>query len=228
MRSSGLYVLAVVVLASTVAIGTGCNNDTLNSGSQNLSMTYTPSPSGAGRFDTATLIISRLEALPADPTEAAIYGSERLLFQFNPYTAHLTLTQPTPYTTIALSAGTYRATFIELSPLALVDTASSPSPVCIDGIAVLDGSQPPGIPSKFAFAYPPGTSSPANLTFTIQPGQTSLALTVDVPGLIAGYEAAYTCQFVQCPGCPVDPSPTLTAFDQTAYRDALLANIKIQ
>ena len=186
-------------------------------------MTYTPSPSGSGRFETATFIVSRIQALPADPQQAALYGTERLLFRFSPFTANLTLDTPVPYSNIALAAGTYNVTRIDFSPLALVDDNVSTTPAtCIDGIAVLDGSQPPGIPSFFQFNNPP------SLTFTIQPGQTSLALTVNVPGLIAGYEASYTCTFLACPGCPVDPRPTLTAFDENAFRAALLANITLK
>jgi hypothetical protein len=224
MRSRVLVTLTVALLASAAVIAIGCSSDPLESGSQGLNMTYTPSPSGSGRFDDASFIITRIQALPADPEEAALYGNERLLFRFNPYTADLTLIQPSPYSSIALSAGTYIVTRIEYSPLALVDTDLAPGPYqfCIDGVAVINGSTPSGIPSTFRFDNPP------SLTFTIQPGQTSLALTVDVPGLIEDYEAAYTCTYVPCPGCPVDPRPTLTAFDQTAYRNALLANITLK
>ena len=65
------------------------------------------------------------------------------------------------------------------------------------------------------------------LAFTLSPGQTHLALTVNVPGLIAGYESAFTCQLVPCPGCPVDPRSVLTAFNTATFKAALLANVSI-
>ena len=187
-------------------------------------MTYTPSPSGSGRFSVATITVNRIQALPADPQQAALYGTERLLFRFSPFTANLTLDTPVPYSNIALSAGTYNVTRIDFSPPALVDEHLAPPPYqdCIDGVAVFDDGSASGIPSVFLF------NSPPSVTFTIQPGQTSLALTVDVPGLITGYEAAFTCTYVPCPGCPIDPRPTLTAFDEDAFRAALLANITLK
>lgn len=225
MKSSDLRLLCgLVVLASLCVLAPGCSHETISGGSQNLNMTYTPSPVGAGRFERAEFIINRLQALPADPAEAALFGTERLLFRFNPFTADLELTTDVPYSNITLSGGTYVITRVEFSPLALVDTDVSTDPMapCIDRIAVLDGSKPAGIPSNFVLLNPP------SLTFTVQPGQTHLALTVDVPGLIADYEAAYTCQVITGPTCPTVPCPTLTAFSQTAYTNALLANITIK
>jgi hypothetical protein len=217
-------VLIAVLLASAAVMAPGCSNDSLSSSSQALNMTYTPSPSGSGRFETATFIVSRIQALPADPEQAALYGNERLLFRFLPFTANLVLETPVPYSDIALAAGTYNVTRIDYTPLALVDQNLPPPPyaTCTDGVAVIDGQSAPGIPTVFQFNNPP------SLTFTIQPGQTSLALTVDVPGLIAGYEAAFTCTYVDCPGCPVDPRPTMTAFDANTFRAALLANITLK
>jgi hypothetical protein len=218
MRSSVLPALIVMLLASAAVMAPGCNNNTLSGSSQDLNMTYTPSPPDSGRFSVATFIVARIQALPADPQQAALYGSERLLFRFDPFTANLTLDTPVPFANIAIAAGTYNVTRIDFSPPALVDEHLAPPPYqqCIDGVAVIDDQSVPGIPSVFQFNNPP------SLSFTVQPGQTSLALTVNVPGLIAGYEAAFTCQYQACPGCPVDPRPTLTAFDQNAFRAALL------
>jgi len=227
MRSRVFFLLSVVVLACASVVATGCNQDTLNSGSQGLNMAYTPSPSGSGRFDPASFQVNRIQVVPTDPQAAAVFGAERLLLRYTPFEANLVATQPVSFSNIALAAGTYRVTFIEFSPLALVDSNLTTNPAtCIDGVSVIDGSQPPGVPLKFSFNDPPDDLS--GLNFTVQPGQTSLALTVDVPGLIAGYEAAYTCTFVPCPGCPVNPRPTLTAFSTAAYRNALLANITIK
>lgn len=224
MKSSVLSVLFAILLASAAVMETGCGHDTVDSGSQDLNMTYTPNPWGSGRFDVAEFGVNPIQALPADPAEAAVFGTERLLFRFTPFTANLTLTQDAPFSHIALSAGTYRVTRIEFTPPTLNDNHLAPPPYtdCIDGVAVIDAQSAPGIPPVFQFDNPP------SLTFTIQPGQTKLALTVDVPDLIAGYEAAFTCQYVPCPGCPIDPRPTLTAFDAVIFRDALLANITLK
>jgi hypothetical protein len=228
MRSSFLLGLSGLALASAAAVAVGCSHDTLNSGSQNLSMTYLPSPSGAGRFDSATFVINKIQALPADPAEAALFGTERLSFRFDPFTANLTLEAPVPFSNISLSVGTYNITLIEFTPPAMIDNNLAPPPYaeCIDGIATINRQSAPGIPQVFQFKNPPDNLS--GMSFTLSPGQTSLALTVNVPGLIAGYEAAFTCQYVPCTGCPVDPRPTLTSFSTAAFRAALLANITIK
>ena len=228
MRSSFLPALSGLVLASAVAMAVGCSQDTLNSGSQHLNMTYTPSPSGSGRFDSASIKINKLQALPADPAEAALFGTERIIFRFDPFTANLVLDTPGAYSNIALSSGTYNVTLIEFTPPSLVDTNLAPPPyaACMDGIATINRQSAPGIPQVFLFKSPPDNLS--GMTFTISPGQTSFALTVNVPGLIAGYQASFTCQYVPCTGCPVDPSPTLTTFSSPAFRAVLLANITIK
>jgi hypothetical protein len=222
MKANVLSGLPFVVLALIAVPTTGCTHNTLSSGAEDLGMTYTPDPSGAGRFERGSVIVANLQALPADPAEAALYGTERLLLRFTPFTADLTSTTAVAFSDITLSQGTYNVTRIELSPLTLVDTdvAINP-PVCIDGVAVIDGSQPAGIPTNFIFLNPP------SLTFTVHPGQTQLALTVNVPGMIAGYTGAYTCSTSAATCSPRTP-PCLTAFDQNAYRNTVLANLSIK
>jgi hypothetical protein len=217
-------VLSFVVLASATVAVTGCNHDTLRSGSEDLNVTYLPSPSGAGRYETAAFSINKIQFLPADPATAAIYGTERLQFRFDFFTADLTKTEEVSFTNIVLAAGTYRVTLIEFTRLSLKDSNVAPNPqTCIEGVAVLDGSQPQGqVPAKFAFNDPPDNLS--DLIFTIRPGQTKLQLTVNVPGLIAGYESAYTCQL----GCGSGGTPCLTAFNQAAFKAALLANVTFE
>jgi hypothetical protein len=211
MRSAVRLALLVVAFGSIVG-PTGCSHDTITSGANGLSMTYTPSPAGSGRYERASFIINRLQALPADPALAAVFGPERIQFRFNPFTADLTQTEQVAFAQIALSSGTYVVTELEVTPLALVDTNIPQNPqTCIEGLSAIDGSQPAGIPKTFAIANPP------NLTFTVHPGQTTLALTVNVPDLIAGYEAAYTCQL----GCGPGGTPCLTAFNQAAFIAAL-------
>jgi hypothetical protein len=228
MRSGFLLVLSGLVLVSAAAVATGCSEDPLNSGSQTLNMTYTPSPSGSGRFDTAAFDINLILALPADPEEAALYGTERLRLRFTPFPANLTLVAPVTYSNIALSAGTYNVTSLQVTAPALVDDNIAPPPYaeCIDAREVINRSSAPGVPAAFIFTSPQDDLSA--LTFTVHPGQTSLALTIDVPGLIEGYENAFTCQLQPCPGCPIDPRAVLTAFNTPAFRAALLANISIR
>jgi len=185
MRPRFLLLLSGVVLVAA-AVAVGCSEDPLSGGSQNIRMTYTPSPSGSGRFDSASFVINRIQALPADPAEAALFGvGERITFRFEPYTANLVLETPSNYSDISLSAGTYNVTLIEFTPLALVDTNLAPPPyaACIDGISTIDAqSVTPDVPVAL-FRSPLDDLS--GLTFTLSQGQTSLALTVNVPGLIA-------------------------------------------
>jgi len=228
MRSGVVRVFSGMVLALLTVVAGGCSQDTLSSGSQNVNMTYTPSPSGSGRFNVASLKINKLQSLPADPAEAALFGTERIPFRFTPFDANLTLTSPVAYSHVALSTGTYNITTIELTPPTLVDNNIAPPPYasCKDGVEVFTAQSAPGIPDAFLFTSPADDLS--GLTFNLSPGQTSLAVKVNVPGLIAGYQAAFTCQYVPCPGCPVDPRPVLTTFDNQAFRSALLANITIE
>lgn len=229
MRSRRLSVAAGLVLAVAALVAVGCNQDTMNSGSTDIGMTYTPSPSGAGRFDSASFSINKIQALPADPAEAALFGADRILFRFDPFSANLVLVTPVPYSHVSLSPGPYVVTFIEFTPPAMVDNAiaSPPYAACIDGVESINAqSVTPQLPPVFQFRTPVDNLS--GMAFTLAPGQTSLAITVNVPGLIAGYQAAFTCQYLPCPGCPVDPKPRLTAFSTPTFRAALLANITIK
>ena len=221
MRSAIRHVVSVLILASVAVAATGCSHNTVDSASQALRVTYTPSPAGAGRYERASFFINIIEVLPADPRTAALYGSARLRFQTSPFTAKLTETQDVEFAKIALGAGTYRVTLLEITAPTLVDENVIPIPGnCMSGIEVIDGTtNPPGqVPSTFAF------TDPQSLTFTIRPGQTKLAITVNVPGLIAGYESSYTCQNSCGPG----GFPCLTAFDVANFRAILLANLTLE
>ena len=241
MRSSFLHVLSGMVLASVAVLAAACNHDTLSSGSQNLSMTYTPSPPGVGRFDSveSLFFVNKIQALPADPEQRKLYFdppnglNDRILFRFSPFQAKLALTAPVPYSQIALSAGTYDVTLIEFTPLVLVDPNLAPPPFvsCIDGISAFDAQSgnPGAVPETFVFnalGTPPDDLS--GLNFTIQTGQTGLSLAVDIPGLIAAYQAAFEPGCVRCQNCALDPRSTLTTFDTEAFRTALLTNITIE
>jgi hypothetical protein len=236
MRPGIRHALCVIVLAPLVVVATACSHNTLSGASQDLSVTFTPSPPGAGRYtgvgqDNATFIINKIQVIPTDPAVAALYGSQQLLLRFTPFdpTNHphlLTETQESEFSHIALSTGSYRVSVIEVTPLTLVDDNVSPNPAsCIEALAVIDGSSPPDqVPATFPFSFPNAGDTPANLIFTIRPGQTKLALKVNVPGLIAGYEASYTCQM----GCGPGGSPCLTAFSVPNFRAALLANLSLE
>lgn len=218
MGSNGQFALGAIVLGSVLFVSSSCDHGTISSGAEGLYMTYAPSPSGSGRYDRAEFEIRRIQALPADPALAALYGSERLEFRFSTFIAKLDTTQEVAFADIALAAGTYNITSIEITPPSLVDTnvALNP-PRCIDGVAVLNGA-PLFVPDLFSFP------NPAGLTFTVQPGQTRLALTVNVPGLIAGYENAFTCQV----GCGSGGTNCVTAFNEQTFRAAFQANVTIE
>ena len=238
MRSRFLHVLSGMVLASVAVLATGCNHDTLSGGSQNLTMTYTPSPSGAGRFNceatavtppcTASFNVIQIKVLPADPEERKLYqspsGPGGLLFLFSAFSANLTLTAAVPISQIPLSTGTYNVTSIQFTPPELVDQNLAPPPYasCMEGVSTINTSSPA------AFLFKDTVDDLSRLTFTVQPGQTSLSLTVDVPGLIADYEAAFAPGCVPCQNCSQDPRSTLTTFDAAAFRANVLANISIK
>jgi hypothetical protein len=239
MRSGIGHVLGIIALASVAFAESGCTHDTLGGSSQDLSVTFSPSPPYTGRYvgvgsDNATFIINKLQVLPADPATAALYdtltGNKTLLLRFTPFDPDnhphlLTETQDSEFSHIALSTGTYRVVLIEVTPLVLVDDNVVPSARCIENLAVINGSKPVGqVPLTFPFSFPNPGDTPANLTFTIRPGQKKLSLKVNVPGLIRGYEDSYTCQF----GCGPGGSPCLTAFSEANFRAAVLANMTLE
>jgi hypothetical protein len=206
---------AVAFFILAVGAGVGCSHEPIGSGAQGLAVTVRPAPSGIGRYESASMIINRIVIAPTDPNTAALYGTAGLTLKFTPFTADLATTQDLVYTNIALGTGTYRVKTIEITPLVLVDQNLPPVPAsCLEGIAVIDGQRPSGIPASFTFTDPP------SLAFTVQPGQTTIPLNVDIPGLIQGYESSYTCT----PGCGPGGTPCLTAFNANTFRAAFLAN----
>jgi hypothetical protein len=222
MRSRKRLAIFLLAIFPAIAVAVGCSHTDLEEGTQALSIDLTPSPGGAGRYERAQFTIKTIEAIPTDPNTGSIYGaSDTLLFNFDHnYIADLTLANPSHYSSIALSTGGYRIVNLIISPPNLIDTDDLPPnpPTCIEGIAVLQGGSAPGMPTEFVFTNPP------ELTFTISPGQSVLPIRVNVPGLVAGYENAFTCQL----GCGPGGSPCLTAFDQAAFRAAFLANVSFQ
>lgn len=206
------------VLVAALGGLAACSNDPLESNTSKVQFRYVPSPSGAGRYDTAQMDILTVQVLPEDPALAAVYGADQLLFRFTPFTANLKATQSVPISNTGLPPGTYVVKLIEFTAPGLIDQTLPTSPTsCIERIAALpSGPASPQVPSAFSFTDVP------SMTFTLAPGQTTLSITVDIPGLIAGYESSFTCNN-DCGG----GNACLTAFDEAAFRNVLLANITI-
>ena len=219
MRTTG-RVFAVVSTVLLVGLGvTGCNNDTLDSGTQGLTINFHPSPSGSGRFDRANFDVSTLQIRPADPDTASALGTTNLSLRFDLFNADLTKTTDTFYASIALPAGTYVVKQIKFSSPLLVDTdVITSGATCLDRIATFPSGPAAGaVPHDFNYL------NPASLTFTVHPGQTVLRLTADVPGLIASYQSAFTC----VDDCGSGTS-CLTGFDAPTFTAAFLSHITLQ
>ena len=220
MRSGIRHPLSIIVLASLAVAAAGCNHDTLGGASQDLIVTVTPSATGVGRYESASFIINNLQVLPADTTTASLYGDKHIRIRRDAYTADLTATQDAEFSHVALSTGNYRVSLLDIAAPVLIDQNVSATPAnCIEGIEVIDGTKPVGaVPASFTFINKP------SLDFTIRPGQKKLALTVNVPGLIAGYESSYTCQL----GCGGGGTPCLTAFSVASFEAVVLANVTLE
>ena len=229
MSSRLRQALSVVLVALVVIAAAGCTAETISGGSQTVTVKVTTGPTGIGRYESATWIVRKIQVLPADPATAALYGTNALILFFFPVDTNLAETQGESISNIAISPGTYRVSYIEITPLVLVDENVSSTPAsCIEGLAVIDGSKPchfnqttqlcdSDVPPQFGFTNTP-------YTFTVSPGTTEIKMKINVPALIAGYESSYTC----APGCGPGGSPCLTAFSESTYRSAVLANISFE
>ncbi len=222
MRSRRRLAVSLLAFFPVIAVAVGCSHTDLEDGTQALSVDIIPNPAGTGRYERASFQIQTIQALPVDPNTPAIYGNDSLLFTFeqNVRVELDLLTSPIHYSAIALGNGLYRITKFSITTPSIVDEDDLPPnpPTCIEGIAVLQAGSAPGLPGNFEFIDPPG------MTFTISPGQTLLPIKINVPGFIAGFENAFTCQL----GCGPGGAPCLTAFDEAAFRSAVLANVSFQ
>jgi hypothetical protein len=219
MRTTKRNVLSLVVLTAVACATLGCSHNTLGSGTSALTVNFTPAPPGLGRYERGSFDIQTILGLPINPATGVIFDTDVLVFNFDNFHADLTSTAPVQYSKIALSEGNYRVTTFRITPPSLVDTDVSATPAtCIDGVAVVDKSSTPGVPASFEFTDAP------ELAFTVHPGQTTLSIKVNVPGLIAGYESAFTCQV----GCGAGGTNCLTAFSEPTFRAAVLANVSIE
>jgi len=216
MRIGTRAVMSILAMTVVGAFAPSCSNSTLESGSEGLVVTFAPNPSGTGRFDSASFNVNAVFFLPADPDAASVYGGRPLSLTFSPLVLDLTQTQSVAYSQIALAAGTYRVTQISFTSPQLIDTDPTPAPAtCIDGVnAVPSGPAAGQVPPNVSF------DSSAGFTFTVNPGQTTLAIFVNVPGLIAEFEDGFTC----VPDCG-GGQPCLTGFDTTNYPDVFLNNV---
>jgi hypothetical protein len=231
MSSPARYLKSVVLLGSIAFAASSCQNTVLHSGAEALNVTVTPNPAGAGRFaksegsgsvNSATFDIEKLQVFPTDPAAAAVFGAETEQLRFQKLSgADLSTTQPIPFSTVALATGTYRVTLLRITHPALVDNALPPGPypLCsvpnwVDGVAVFNTS------GSVVFADSPTTP----LQFTIHPGQTTLQLKINIPGFLAGYQAAFTCQAAVGDG----PNKAVAPFDEAAFQTAFLANLIIE
>lgn len=215
-----------VILAASVAVAiVGCSHDALGSGTQALQVLYNPSPAGSGRFERGPFSIQTVRILPTDPATGQIFNpaTDTLILRFGTFASDdgcdLNKTAPVNFSTIALAEGEYQVTLFSLTPPALVDENVSPTPAtCMEGVAAVNAQAVPGAPANFSFNNEP------QFKFTVRPGQTTLNIKVNVPGLIAGYESAFTCQL----GCGSGGMPCLTAFNPATFEAAVLANVTFE
>lgn len=211
----------VLAVAGLLALLTslGCSSDPLTSGTAGLTVKYAPGPTGAGRYEQASLEIKAFRIKPSDPVSQQLVGNRDLTLRFNPYFADLTSTQSATYAQVALSSGTYVITSLELAPPQLTDQNIPANPAtCLEGITSLpSGPAGPQVPDRYIYDLTSG------LQFTVSPGQTRLNIAVDVPGLLSAYESAYTCT----PDCG-GGGACLTAFDADAFGAAFLTHVTVQ
>ena len=214
-------ILAAGVLGVAALASSGCSSDPVGSSTAALSVRYSPSPAGAGRFgdgqgDEALLTIRTVLFRPVDPEMDELLGDSPLMMRFSTYDANLARTDADEFAAIALAPGTYRITGFDYRPPRLQDSgASQAAPVCIDRIAAI-----PSGPAQIDVPFIYDLNEADGLTFTVAPGQTSIDMAIDVPGLIAAYSAAFTCTD-SCGG----GNACLTAFDVDAGRAAFVDHI---
>ena len=231
MSSRVRQALSVALLTIGLLAAPACDHESLSGGTQTVTFSITPGPTGIGRYTSATWIVRKIRVLPADPSTAALYSPNQLLTFFSTLDVNLAATQGQTISTIALAPGNYVVSYLEVTPLVLLDEDLSPNPAtCIEGIGVVDGTEPSRPnpnppPARIPILSPVLTFTNPPYAFTVAAGQTTnLNMTVDVPGLIAGYESAFTCTL----GCGPGGTPCLTAVNESTYRSAILANVSFE
>jgi hypothetical protein len=235
MSSRARLVQSVVVVAS-IALGTSaCKHTKLDSGVQGLAVVFKPDPTPMDRlnppgvFEQGKFDIVKFQALPVDPEAAAIYGGASLILKLDRVTEDLTK-GTVPFSEIALPAGTYRVTRLEITHPNFIDE-NIPQPVptdpahCMAGVTAVNAENV-GASQRVVFGDPPDGGG-EHITFTVSPGQSSMAITLNVPAFTKAYEAAFTCQV----GCGTnDPNNNclVPPFNEAAFKANVLANLTIQ
>src|SRR5262245_24938040 len=222
MTSRMIRLLAAGAIGAASLVSVGCGSDPVETSTASFSLRFVPSPSGAGRFgdaqnDSAVFNILSISFRPVDPELDALLGPQPYPMFFSVYNADLARTDPDEAARMALVPGTHKITAMEYRPPRFeVPDASQAAPVCIDRIAAIPsgGGFPP-------FKYTLDEND--GLGFTVSPGQTHVDMVVDVPGLIAAYSAAFTCN----DNCGFGVS-CLTAYDSDAGRAAFVEHFSFQ
>jgi hypothetical protein len=173
----------------------------------------------------------------ADPLAQQVFGTQVLQLRFDKFPTSaeqdqqypdgiLAVSQPVPFSSVALAQGTYALTHIVVTHPDMTDT-NIPNPVptdpasCMLGVAAPSGTNV-GAPPVVVFDNPAGIK-----IFTVHPGQTLLSIKLNIPAFIAAYETQFTCQV----GCGTnDPTRTcvIAPFNESAFRSAFLANLTIE
>lgn len=219
MMSRTRKVLSVVALCVAAFGSSGCDTNPVQSSTAAIEVRYVPSPSGAGRYEEASFLVFKIDFAPLDPELAPLLGGESYTMRFGTFTTNLLELAPVDFASIALPPGSYQVTQIEFRPPTLIDRdASTTSPNCIERISTVP-SGPAGaeVPTTYVLDASDGYA------FTVSPGQTKLDIVVDVPGLIAAYEGAFTCA-LSCGG----GGPCLQSFDADAFRAGFVDHVTFQ
>jgi len=217
MRSKLFAGIGGLSVAAGMLVASGCSHDTLKSSTVGLTVKYTQSPSGAGRYDTAAYGVSEIRLVPADPVRRSLLSGNNfsLNAQIN---ADLTASGTTTFSQVALSPGLYNIVGVTYTTPVLKDNVLPETPTtCIEGV-----SNVPSGPAAAQVPFAISLNESDGLQLNVQPGNSVIEVRADVPALISGYEAAFTCQ-PSCDGL----GPCLTAFDQSAFRTTLLSSIAI-
>jgi hypothetical protein len=211
--------LAAATILAGALFSPGCSSDPVDSSTAALSVRYVPSPTFAGRYEQAALNINKIRFEPLDPELIPLMGAEAYAMQFGVFEMNLEATGPEQYSAIALPPGSYRIIEFRFRPPLLQDAdASQGAATCIEKVGVL-----PSGPAQIGFPEEYVLDANDGYEFTVTSGKTNLDLIVDVPGLVAAYESAFTC-VDSCGGGPA----CLTAFDPDAFRAAFLSLVTLQ
>lgn len=213
IRGAGWLVLGVLALA-------GCTgSDPIVSGNALVTFRIEGNPAGAGRYETANLVITLIEVRPVDPTAIAVIGNSPIRLNGGNVTANL-VNAATDAPRVGLVPGTYQVVLLDILSLSLTDSDPPAAPAnCIENLAAVPGTSGLGS-GTWSF-----NASDLNLTFTVSAGQSSVvALEIDGPALTSLYESSFTCTLGGACGDPA----CLTGFDRPAFTAGVPALVGIE